>query len=520
MHLYKPDPKAAVILRVEAIDLSPKWRDNRLASNSWDVTEGAIRTLAKQLGARVGRLCFWKYKVLDPRLPAAIAELRNLTDRLLFRLECAWVEGPAPTDKKAGHQVWYELREGPTTYSKLAEIHVETHFGRCGDVLVASDQMIATIWSARLAGLEILPLVDSRDGDERTWSEVFASLPMGRGLDHPTIDPEKLERDRAKSQGWDFARRRGEPTGWQEMFWDDLQIDHPVLSEFARVRMKYFSFRGPVRYCLERLPPSDFAYRDWTWRADVEPGAKSRTCRSICCNARARKVLIDAGLMKPSRFEPIQIVPAADAQAAILDDVIPYPLPLPVYTPEEAEVERARREKLRAAAPRPESGLTFDSVPAAIQFLENRAASPKRAWTPAHEHPDFAKIVKSRLFKKTPVAWQLLAPWLPFEAVLEEGEKQFWFTLCAPEWNTWLIADEGDPDDIPSKHDLVIGQTPFGDWFSFRKGDPLLPGDARIREWDHETSTPRDDWASVLGFAAHLVEVADRAAKIGYKPSI
>ncbi|MFO0835133.1 MAG: hypothetical protein U0638_09195 [Phycisphaerales bacterium] len=66
----------------------------------------------------------------------------------------------------------------------------------------------------------------------------------------------------------------------------------------------------------------------------------------------------------------------------------------------------------------------------------------------------------------------------------------------------------------------MIGQTPFGDWFSIRKGDPLLPADARIREWDHETSTPRDDWASVLGFAAHLIEIADRAAKIGYKPSI
>lgn len=286
------------------------------------------------------------------------------------------------------------------------------------------------------------------------------------------------------------------------------------------MQMRHFSFRYRVRYCVERLPSTDFAYADWSWRADSAPGARGRLCRSICCNARARKVLIDAGLMRSSWLYPIQIVPAADAQAAILDDVIPYPLPLPVYTPEEAEVERARREKLRAAAPRPESGLTFDSVPAAIEFLEKRAASPRRAWTPAHEHPDFAKIVKSRLFKKPPVAWQLLAPWLPFEAVLEEGEKQFWFTLCAPEWNTWLIADEGDPDDIPSKHDLVIGQTPFGDWFSIRKGDPLLPADARIREWDHETSTPRDDWASVLGFAAHLIEIADRAAKIGYKPSI
>lgn len=520
MHVYKPDPKATIFISLDGINPSPKWLDRRLASNEYVMKQHAADLFFESLGVKKQKFRQRQLRVDDARTPDIIDQILDLCARREFAIAAAWVEEPRPTDKKPGHEVWYKLKTGPTDYKRVAKIPNVCHFEYFEYGEIASDEFVRFVRESGLKGLATLPLVESRDDDPRVWREVYAEKAIGRGIDHPAIDPDKLEKEQLRNRGWTPACRKGEACAWQALFWDDLSIDEPIVAKLAAIRPPHFRLVEPKRFCLERLPSTDFAYIDWGFKADTGSGARARWGRSICCNARARKVLIDAGLMKPSRFEPIQIVPAADAQSAILDDVIPYPLPLPVYTPEEAEVERRRREQLRAAAPCPKPGLTFDSVPAAIQFLEKRAASPKRAWAPAHEHPDFAKIAKSKLFKKTPTAWQLLAPWLPFEAVLEEGDEQFWFTLSKPEWNTWLIADEGDPDDIPSKHDVVIGTTPFGDWFSFRKSDPLLPGDARIREWDHETSTPRDDWASALGFAAHLVEIADRAAKIGYKPSI
>lgn len=520
MHTWKPDPKARIVIGVHAIRPSARWIDRRFKADSYPMLKAAADRLFSSLGVRSkNSTSHREIKVSDPRAPQIIEQLIELHSRGEFKIDAAWIEDPRPSDRKPGHEVWYKLVTGPTDYKRLAKIPHNLHFEYFEHSEIASGEFLRVVRDSDLTGLASLPLVDSRDTDPKVWREVYAERPLGRGLDHPTLDPGSFERD-SKRKGWfRLSRREGQCTAWRPQFWRGLRIDNLAVSQLMQIKPAYFSMRGPERFCREKLPQTHFAYCGWGSK-DSGAGAKGRWGRTICCSARAREILIDAGLMKPSRFEPIQIVSAADAQAAILDDVIPYPLPLPVYTPEEAEVERARREKLRAVTPPPKRGLTFESVPAAIQSLERRAASPKRAWTPAREHPDFAKIVKSRLFKKSPTAWQLLAPWLPFEAVLEEGDKQFWFTLCAPEWNTWLITDEGDPDDIPSKHDLVIGQTPFGDWFSFRKGDPLLPGDARIREWDHETSTPRDDWASVLGFAAHLVEIADRAAKIGYKPSI
>lgn len=389
---------------------------------------------------------------------------------------------------------------------------------------MASEPFLAAVRAAGLTGLATLPLTESRADDPMRWYEVFAEHPIGRGLDHPLCDPGKLARDRFK--GLPPERRWGEEVAWLTATRDDVAIENPVVLDLIRLApTKFFRVNGPQRFVREHLPMADFAYKGWGFNADKGPGAEGRPIRSICCNARGRKALIDAGVMKPSRFDAVATITAADAVAqdcAILDRTVPHSVPPPIYTADEAAAERARREAaLAAAATSPASPrLAFASTGEAAAYLERRLANGTATWTPARDTGGFDAIRSSDLFASTPDSWQRLAPLLPLE-VCDEGETDddpgMDLELAEPQWNDWLGYDHDpddppDPDETPSADDLIIATTPFGDWYAFRKTDPALPADARITHWDHETTLPADQWPTVAAFAAAIIEAADRAA--------
>jgi hypothetical protein len=184
----------------------------------------------------------------------------------------------------------------------------------------------------------------------------------------------------------------------------------------------------------------------------------------------------------------------------------------PERRPPSREAALASGGRTRAAP-----ALTFPSTDEAAAYIEKRLAEGTATWTPARDTDDFEAVKSARLFKRTPKSWQQLAPLLPLDVAVDGATEQddgFDFALAEPEWNDWLGSDEDpeEPDEAPSTDDLVIGRTPFGDWYSFRKTDPALPADARITHWDHETTLPADQWPTVAAFAAAIIEAADRAA--------
>lgn len=457
---------------------------------------------------------FIKIPVDDPRLVDVLASLVESRDKRMLRLKAGWIEEPSP--RASDSHAWFELSTGPTEFKSPRRASAGSHFAWRDGQHVASEAFRCAVRDARLTGLAWLPLEDACADDRVQWHEVYAEHPIGRGLDHPLIDRGKLDASKLK-YGFDMMRRWGEPIAWFEHLRDDVVIRSEGAVALATPTTAHFRVAGPYRFVREYLPHTDFAYRGWGFARDKGPGHKGRPVRSISCNARARAALIESGVMKPTRFRPLATVADRDAGAEILDRVISGPIPPPVYTHEEALVELAKRERSLASRVRSASSISFDDLGAAIEHLSRRLREGSLPWAPAGGTAAFDEIRASDLFARTPTAWQRLTPYLPLEfSVIDPDDgNTFDFVLQPPEWNEWLAYAPGEspPDEEPSAEDLIIARTPYGDWYAFRRSDPLLPHDARIVRWDHETMQIGEEWASVTALVAHLLDLGLRAQR-------
>lgn len=359
-----------------------------------------------------------------------------------------------------------------------------------------------------------------------TWYQVYADHPIGRGLDHPLLDPTKIRMEESQvgkpglRNAIHPARRWGHEVAsrMDKNLREGIQWQPEIIGRMLRACPGYFRVAGPHRFVREFLPRTDFAYNSWGFNPP-EVG-ESRFNFGLLCNARARKVLVDAGVVKPSLFESVATVPEAEAGSAILDREIRYPLPLPDFTSEEHAKEEARRLQLVSKRLPGPKATTFKSQAQARKALKDRVASGQ--WTPASETKEFQKILNAKSYRKSPKAWRVLAPLLPLSITsrTENGEHGIEWEMRAPHWNRWMGFDEeADPEDAPSRKDLILGETPYGDWYSIRATDPGMPDDAAVTHWDHETTCKHDAWSSVLEFVAMLVEELDRIAGMDERPT-
>lgn len=465
---------------------------------------------------RVGEYGHTKLRLDDPRLPELVEAARESKARGELKLSALWLEEPATKSSSSG--CWFSL-DGTGEFKGQARARLDQHFAWCDGAFVASDRFVDLISTASLKGLSFLPLEEPPSPGRPVWRQVFAEKPIGRGLDHPLFDFNKRQsamRDQDKQLP---GRRWGVTVTWLKELRTDIEIRSPFIRDLILCRVPYFRIEGRKRFVQEFLPEPavDFAYDGWGYRTDTGPGVEGRAIRSIVCNARARAALIDAGLVKPSMFAPLEIIAEADADAEVLDRIIPFPLPLPTYTPEEADVERTRRNVALTAANAPTPTSVFASTTEATRILADRLKNGSATWHPANTMPVYSTFEQSPLFARLPRSWKSLAPLLPFATPLQDRDNLSEFEMVQPEWNDWLLDEdddgEVDPDEIPSNEDLIFGRTPYGDWYSVRASDPALPKDAQVTLWDHETLCIDEVWPSVAAFASHLISMCDNAAE-------
>lgn len=474
----------------------------------------ARRDLCRQFGFKFIESGHFRLPLDDPRWPALLDAFDAARGRGVG-VTAFWLEEPPvpPTDAHA----WFELGTGATGFKSPARASARDHFlyGKVGHV--ASQRFLDAVAAEGLTGLAFLPLEEASPSDPMAWFQVYATHPLGRGLDHTLVDGNKWAKSKGKH--FDVARRFVEPVAWLEHMRDDVEVEHPLFERVFRMgERKYFRIAGPRRFVREHLPPTDFAYSSWGWQDKQRAEGRYR---NICCNARARAALIKAGVVKASRFEAMATVPAADADSEIYDRTIPHRLPPPAYTPEEAAAERKRREEIirvraKAGVERPRAPV-FGTTEAAVRALETRLAAGTATWTPLRGDPEAMEAIRSsELIERVPEAWRMVLSMLPQAVEFDDKEDRFSIEIAVPEWNDLVDEmDEGDPEDGPSTRDLILGRTPFGDWYAVREGDPLLPGDARVVLWDHETLSVAEEWPNVAAFVAHLVWICDRAAGNG-----
>lgn len=450
--------------------------------------------------------------IRDPRLPEMLAwAAASRLERGLFYKSC-WVEEPGPPSDDP--HAWFALPMHEGTFRTPERTVPGMAVSYRDGAKLASETFRTVLERANLTGLEFIRLVDSRDSDPEPWYEIYATHPLGRGLDHPLNDPVILgQKKEAGDQsdrlhGLDPARRWGIETAWYSTIRENTEIDPPIFTQLALLNPNYFRIAGPQRFVREFLPSTDFAYAGWGWRERRESPTKARY-RRIYCSARAKQALVDAGMFKPTDFSAVCVVAEQDAQTEILDR-IEQPLPPPAFLPEEAAAERVSRDSARQNAVPRTPPTRFESTTHAMQVLEQRLAAGTAKWTPARDEPEFAEIAASEHFHRSPESWRTLAPLLPLSH--HDQEREFYFAMCTPEWNQWPNFDTtGDPEDGPLPIDLSLACEPFGNWYAIRTTDAALPADAKVTLWDHETSSMSDAWPSVAAFAAHLVTMIDRA---------
>lgn len=471
--------------------------------------QSRCRSLMKKCGLRYKDHGFTELRLDDSRLNRLMKLLESPEFVSSVRLDSCWIEEPDVSSRS--NDAWFNLLPGASEFKSAARPPANTEFS-WGEIGYVASRKFRDVTEANgLTGLDWLPLENSRPNDRAEWFQVFAVSPLGRGLDHPLNETSKIDAER-RADPEPRNRRRGEPVALLKNWRRDTKIDDPVVRELVRLSSPHFRqlFRveGPARVVREHLPRADFAYFDWTFRNDPEP---NRYWRGVYCSAKARQVLIESGVMKPSRFKGVAVVSASEANAVILDAVVKGPMPLPVFTKPEARRERARRTKILARSRNDRAPKGFRSIRQAVQALQAGRKSQTLPWITALDSSKFGAIARHRMFKYASKNWQLIAPLLPLSVQFASADGDAEFSMCPPSWNRWLpLQSRAHHEDLPSRHDLVLFRNRSGDWIAIRKSDPLLPRDARLVQWDHETLLISNEWATTVDFVNDALRLASR----------
>lgn len=480
---------------------------------------GAAERFCELFGLRYKEYGFYERNIDDPRWPAMIAEVDRLRAASQLSWSSCWLVEPKP--KATDPHSWFQMCAPAREYRSDDKARPNEHFADSDWGKVVSPGLWRFIGEQGWTGLESMPIVTGQSHAPTTWREVYATQPLSRGLDHPLADVRHLEHVIRLTRGDHDVNRVGEDTVRTKDIRTDVAIDHDLTNALLFVCWdKFFRIEGTTRFVREYLPKADFAYNAWAPHEEASQSGPGRP-RGLCCNAAVRRALIDAGFMRPTHFGTHPTVAEADVEPWVeILDRRPFPMPPPRYTRDEARAELARRNEalrgtdvasVRAGA---RAGARFGTVKQARSFLEAFASR----WIPASNDEGFEKILRAKSFERLPEAWRELVGLIPTEVDAPspaQGSCDPWFQfrMRVPVRNTTTSPErQEDPDESPSRKDIVIGETPFGDWFSIRTSDPALPRDARVTWWDHETLLPVDEWPSVLAFISHLVDLIETMA--------
>lgn len=272
------------------------------------------------------------------------------------------------------------------------------------------------------------------------------------------------------------------------------------------------TIRSHARYIYEHLPKNvDFAYTSIPLGNEPDKGMLRR---DVVMSRRAKEILVAAGMLRPTHLEAIEVIPAAEADQPILDRTITEPIPRAMLRPEDVEKERARRQVLidalpprvvKRAAPKLAMGAVAERLRSLWQMPRGRWGEGGAVGTDTAEGK---KIAKS---KKVPSSWKEIAPLLPL--VIEDPESvdmDLW-RAAEPVVSGWVYqdAETGDDAEAPTKKDIEIGSTIFGDWYGVRMSDKAMPRDSKVRLWNHETCSIMQEWDDVAAFVQYLIELME-----------
>jgi hypothetical protein len=386
---------------------------------------------------------------------------------------------------------WYELRpkkEIDLDRWKLEcaadKIPQTVHMDRWG---TCSERFKALVESHGLTGLDFLWVPDKGRYRAPQWYYAYSSRPVGRGFDHVFFDERKAKHLWSEGQFVKPEYRNGARSFTKAFFRRDASFGQSdadaLVCQFDSNDLQLGSYG---EFARAFLPNADFAY---LW------GAALTTV--LCCNAHARRILVQNNILTTDEFDPIWIWDWARSGATMLDDPqIPCRLGHR-FTPERWQAIRADVEKRWLdfiSHPKPERPSDLRTTLRKLKSL--REAVSREGFTERKPSEAMLEAEVARL-PGIPPAWsevlktingffinnwevQPLSLLADFHRELDEGARHM-----NPQLPTRL---------------LHITSDGCGDWHSLDLQSVNEKGDCRVLEFDHEATAIRCEWPSIADF--------------------
>lgn len=473
--------------------------------------EGGDPALVTKLKLSQDRFKGNELKLSDRRWPAILEAVANQS----ITLHVFWFREPPPVTS-----TWYEL-EPRSTFTSPARPPKNTSlaYQSQGGRMIVSERFKTVVSENKLVGATFLVLDAPVPAGVEQWYEVFATHPLGRGVDHPLLDSTLHDREyRRDMQRETLAKlRHGEQRFHRALFRQGVTFTDPVFRALidhpCSAKSQLFATDVPsgAHFAMEYAPATEFAYTGWPMNG-VDDAISPPRRRSLACTHRAREALIAAGVMTPREFTPYVMLSADTATGTVCDRAYPATLPLPAYTADEARLEHARRTAAHVDKPAAAEPRAPKTVNAMMSLLQ--ASAKQHGWKPMGATRAFGTLQQSELFAMAPANWAELFAHVPADVSDESDESPVpSCEVVQPAWNTWMVDDQDrSATTSPSRRDLVLAESGYGDWFSVRIPKDKPPRDAKVTHWDHETLIAVHTWPTVIAFAFDLMLSAEQAA--------
>ena len=388
-----------------------------------------------------------------------------------------------------------------------------------------SEAFRALVAKQKLRGLDFVWLPDKgRTNGAMQWYLAVAEQILGRGLDHDWFDPAKLA-EGAKRATWWMTAEPGWRAGVVRCKASEMKpaislgsaAADELLTLFPRDRMETFEAFGQRRFLRAFLPDDvDFAYFWTTPDHQATPGGSMRSSRQLAVSRRAMEVLLDAKLVTPKEFEPIEILDEPPTGVAVLDRTGDRG-PGPLFGGELRQRIDARERELRGAADEKPAPTRKSALPAVLARLM-AARQADGANFPRGASAADLEAAAAKLKVALPRSWRdVLAASNGFtisESDAVDG-ADCWFEpakkLAAAQKRALdylKLVWEEKPAGV-----LYIGDTIGGDFFLLRVGAKseaaaAADDDAQAVLVSHETGEELANWPGVAAMLAELLPAA------------
>ncbi len=373
-----------------------------------------------------------------------------------------------------------------------------------------SPAFVAAVERHGLRGAGFMWRDDASRFETEPWRRIFARAPIGRGVDHPWVDPDRFGTERWARGLLDSHMRKGITTFRLSSVWATDIIDDPLVRDIAQLpgAMQIRVSTVP-RYLRRHLPDADFAFH-WDM-SDGREYPRGNRWRTEVLNRRAFDILKGEGVIDDSDVMPVIVLDELPPQCQDLDRACDTAV-LPTYTPEEERQEAEHQEPLYQAWLTKKRHKRIHTVPEAISALLRYRkwieSGAKFEWTSAPS-PRAYRALEHELGSVFPHAWMQLLPHLPESFVGHEFARgcELWPPGGFVEWHKREseLSRQLNWDELKGRSLLCFADDGCGNYFAFEVSDPRMPADCRVVEWDHETTSIGMQWDSIPAFVQHML---------------